>query len=125
MRNVLLSGLAAIALLAGSAAFATPALAYKALAMSDYGQWGFARHYPTPQRAIINATSSCERSAGSGNCREISTWEDEDWYFVGVSCAESSYTAASPQGYARAEYLAYNKADIAGDYDCSTVAEEY
>jgi len=112
-------------LLAGSLAAATPALAYKALAMSDYGEWGFARNYPTPERARIQAISACERNAGSGACREINTWEGNEWYFVGVSCVYSSYTAASPQGYGRAEDIAYNKADIAGDYDCNTAVEEY
>jgi hypothetical protein len=122
-----LLGLAAIAALAiGSAAVATPAFAYKALAMTDYGSgWGFARNYPTPNKAIIQATSACERQAGSGACRTTQTWEDNDWYFVGISCDNGTYTAASPQGYGRAEYLAYNKADIAGDGGCWTVVEKY
>lgn len=125
IRKTFLS-LVASALVLGAAVAATPAVAgYSAIAMSDGGSWGFARSYPTPERARINAVSACERNAGQGACREIGTWENSSWYFVGVTCAYSSYTAASPQGYNRAEYLAYNKADIAGDYDCYTEVKRH
>lgn len=126
LRKTFLSVAIASTLMLGAAVAATPAVAgYSALAMSDYGTWGFARSYPSPERARINAISACERNAGQGECREIGTWESDSWYFVGISCSYSSYTAASPQGYARARSLAYNKADIADDYDCDVVVQKH
>lgn len=120
MRKTLMVAVAAIAL---SGAGTGAAFAEKALAMSPSGGWGWAGGH-TQEHARTNAILQCELSNGRGNCY-VSTAEANNWYFAGVTCAYDSYTAASPQGSARAEYLAYRKADINGDFDCYTVVIKY
>jgi len=120
LRKILLTAVAAVALLGATVGVAHAA---KALAMTSGGGWGWAGG-PTQSQARTNAILQCELSNGPGRCY-ISTAEGNGWYFAGVTCASTSYTAASPQGYGRAEYLAYRKAEINGDWDCYTEVLKY
>ena len=100
---------------------ATSASAEKALAMDDYGAWGF-EYGRTQEAARRQAFSTCSYYGASCN---TSVAEGNNWYFSGVTCANHSYVGASPKGYWRSREIAFWKAWNNGDWDCYVTVDRY